>query len=82
MFPMTRRRFVQGGLGGTALLLTAAARAGAQVASLLTVAMGDEPNTFDIPFYSTSPLSHSVVGLVEEGLAYIDANGALKPLLA
>jgi peptide/nickel transport system substrate-binding protein len=74
---------VQSGLGGAGLLLLGAAeRAAAQGASRLVVAMGDEPNTFDIPFYSTSPLSHSVVGLVEEGLAYIDANGALKPLLA
>src|SRR6516165_9019798 len=83
MSRITRRRFVQSGLGGAGLLLLGAAeRAAAQGASRLVVAMGDEPNTFDIPFYSTSPLSHSVVGLVEEGLAYIDEHGALKPLLA
>jgi peptide/nickel transport system substrate-binding protein len=80
---MTRRHLVQQGLGAASLLLLGLAeRAGAQGASSLTIAMGDEPNTFDIPFYSTSPLSHSAVGLVEEGLAYIDEHGALKPLLA
>ncbi len=80
---ITRRQFAQRALGTTSLLLFGVAqRAAPQGASRLTVAMGDEPNTFDIPFYSTSPLSHSAVGLVEEGLAYIDERGALKPLLA
>jgi ABC-type transport system substrate-binding protein len=77
----TRRDLIRHGIGAAGLLV-AARTAFAQSSSRLSVAFDQEPNTFDIPHFSTSHQAASVVRLVEEGLAEVDARGRLRPLLA